>query len=786
MVDHVRFGGGWYVDADEKNESGKRSFRNRLARFVVGRRAWVLALFALLAVPAAIVPFHVRIDNSSDIWFEKDSEAFLEYKRFTDAFGSDRFFLVACTRDDLFSPGALEDLAVLRDGLASVPGVEKAVTFMDVPVVRWTPVGPAVAPFLKAIPEDPARAEAVRAEALATPLFRKNLLAPDGRTAFALATVGFLTLEGKQRLVEETRTLLAARETEGWRFHVAGIPSVEVEIDRLTRRENATFIPLSLLVIVLTIAFLFRSVRITLWTAAVLLLGVATTISVFILLGRSFNIVTSLIPPLLMSIGIANAVHIMVHYREELESGHEGSDALVLSLGRMFRPCLFTSLTTAAGFLSLAVADIPPVRDAGIFGAGGILLAFALSFTVFPAGLSLIAPRRFAPPARKAEGGRNLLGRALSGADRAARRGALPVLLVSFALTGAAGFGIARIEPETRLIQFFKKDNPVRRDWDFMETLDVGVTTIELVFTGGPGAFHDPARLLALRRAQDRIEARAEVTRTLSAADMLDHALGLKADSVPRDLRARMWKRALEASTAGPLAGNGFLDAYLTPDGRRARVAVRIFVGGSRERLRLARSLRAEIGGAFGILGDVEIQGAAPLFARIDESIVESQKRMASVAAAAIFLMTAFLLGSLRLGALSMIPNVLPILLTLGLMGWAGIPLDVGTMIIAGVAVGIAVDDTIHYLTRFRRERARGAGVVEALTASHRTVGRAMVFTSAILFMGFGIIGLSAFRPVYTFGLLTGLTMALALAGDLLVLPALLFVTRGRAGSGQG
>jgi predicted RND superfamily exporter protein len=753
-------------------------FPERLARRVLALRIPLIVLFVFLAVPSFLLLLRVRIDNSSDIWFRKSSDRYVRYRRFLEEFGSDRLFVVAYENENLFEPGPFETLKTVADGLRGVDGVEKVTELTAAPFVTWTPMGPIIRPFAEAVAADRAAPDEAKARALSTPLFRENLVTPDGRTAFLYTAIGPIGLEGKRKLVRDVRALLVKVDAQGGEFTVAGIPFIEVEFDRLTRRENSIFIPLSLTVIVLIILFLFRSIRIAAVVVPVLLVCVAATITAYTLVGCTFNLVTSLIPPLLLAIGVADTIHILTHYREELAAGLEAREALIRAQVKMFRPCLFTSLTTSAGFFSLAVADIPPVQTAGIFGGLGILLAFVLAFTCFPAGLSLLPARLLQGGAARPHRVDAVLARILGGAYAVSRRGRFPILALAALCIGFAVVGILRIEPETNVIRFFKADNPVRTGWKALEERGVAITAIEVVFHGEKGTFRNRRKLARIREAQEKLEEKKEIVRTFSVANVLDHALGARRETLSEEARLRAWSLALSMVEKKPPAEKRFLREFLNDDATKARLSARTIDAGSHERMRLIRWVRETLAREFADMGEVEINGTAHLFAWVEELILESQKKMAVLAGISIFLMSILLLRSIVLAALAMIPNVLPVVMTLGLMGWAKIPLDAGTILIAGVAVGIAVDDTIHYLTRFGRERAAGKGVEEALGASHLTVGQAIILTSLILFAGFAIIGFSSFRPIYTFGLLTGLTMVLALVGDLLLLPAMLLFRR--------
>jgi len=751
-------------------------FASRLARWVLARRVPIIVFYGLLAVPAVVLLFSIRIDNSADIWFHKDSPHFVRYERFLTEFGSDRIFIVAYEHDDLFGTEALIALKGACEEIRNLHGVERVVSLFDAPVVDWTPMGPSVRPFLETIPKDSRALDRARERALSTPLFRGNLISEDGRTLFLFASVETLTLREKEVLVREVEEVVARLSKTGGRVDLAGMPFIEVEFDRLTRRENAIFIPLSMTVIVMVLLGLFRSVRVTAWAVPALMLAIAVTLSTFTAMEYAFNLMTSLVPPLLLSIGVANVVHILVHYREELGRGLGREEALRLSIERMFRPCFFTSITTAAGFFSLNLADIPPVQQAGLFGGAGILLAFVISFTLFPAGLSYFSADRIRRGGEDPGRLGSIIPGILKGAHHVASRRRWSVLAVSGFLLLGAVTGIVQVRPETNVIRFFHASNPVRVGWTALEERGVAITAIEVLFEGEPGAFLDATKLARIREAGRRLARRKEVTRCFCAAHLLDHAargLGSKEED-----RLKAWQGLLPLLASARNGERRVLREYVNEDASKTRLSARTIDRGTHDRSLLVRWVRETLLSEFPDLAPFEINGTAQLFAALDEAILDSQKRMAMVAGVAIFLITVVLLRSFLNASLAMVPNVAPIVVTLGLMGWTGIPLDVGTMIIAGVAVGIAVDDTIHYLTRFAREREAGKSVPEACRTAHRTVGRAIVFTSIVLFMGFGVIGLSSFRPIYTFGLLTGLTMVLALLGDLLLLPAMLLLFR--------
>jgi predicted RND superfamily exporter protein len=741
----------------------------RAAAFVVQRRFPVFALTAVTVLALSAFILGLDVNNSSDIWFEEDDPIFRKYLDFMAEFGSDSVLVIACLDPDPFGKEALERLKNLSGDLAAVEHVDDVASLATVPVLRREGMLPRFERLLDRVNTPEEELHRIRRYVQDTGVLRGHVVSEDGKVPLVVVKSPYRGIEGTRKLIKDVRAVLDRYGAR--RFRMAGIPILDAEFDRLSTRENRIFIPISLGLVFVVMVALFRSMRVALASAAVVFCSLGITIGIFAAADRTFNLVTSLVPPLIVAIGIADTVHILRHYTEELGKGKEPRPALRGALRRMFVPCLFTSLTTSVGFLSLTVADIRPVREAGIFGALGIMCAFALSFGFFPALVTFIPARVFVrsrPPGGTAA--RDPLGGVLTGLSGLTVRFRWPVILAAGALAAGAIFGVARIQPETFVLKFFREGNQVRQDWEFLERQGVGLSSAQLVLEGPPGAFAGAEGLSRVEEVQKAVEGFDLVARSVSVADLARAASAMLGETspTPETLAAliRMPVPQLRSAWEG----------YLSPDRSRARVSLRLKGASDRVTLDFIEAATQKCEPLCTGPYRLTVTGAAVVFSELNRILVKSQEKTALTAVTAICVAMIVLLRAPLLGLLGMVPNLLPILVTLGLMGWVRIPLDVGTMIIAGVALGIAVDDTIHYLTRFRREVGEASRTAEALRICHLTVGKALVYTSFILFCGFIVIGLSSFRPVLTFGLLTGLTMIFALVGDLVVLPAMLAV----------
>jgi predicted RND superfamily exporter protein len=744
----------------------------------------VVTLLALGALVRVDPPgLRLALDASTEPLLPDSDPERARYQAAVREFGDDELYAIAMeAAEGVFAREPLETLERLHHAIARLPGVRRvqsladAVTFRFDAAEDWIDVGR----LFDAVPDTEGGLAALRERALADPLLLRQVVSEDGRTAgvtvrFAEMTDADFIASG---LDERIQALLAAEERPGLRFHVSGRPHLKASVYRGMVRDLALLVPLAVAVlagVLLLATGTRRGVGLPLGSAAI---AVLWTHAAMTALGVPITILSSMLGPQLMAIGSVYGVHVLSHYDEE--RGHGGGEAVALRTLRAMRlPVLLSGTTTWIGFAAICLSDVPAVRDMGAFSALGTGAIALLTLTLLPAALALLPPRREASalPARLARASERIsleIERGLGVLHAVASRRPDAWIAGAVVAAGISVWAIPRIVVDTDYVSFFAEDAPVRLDFDAVNRLLAGVIPLYVIVEGdGAGAFREPAALRALESLQARVDRIEGVSRTASLPDLLRSMnRAVEADD-PAEERIPETRPAVTELLQ--LAPKDELGRFVNGNQSRANLVVRTGEVGSAAIRRLSAALGAAIRSE---LAGSELAahpaGNAILLARSADGIAAGQGRAVTLATAAIFVLVAAALRSWRLGLVALLPNLFPVLLFFGLLGLGVAPLSLPTSLIGAVALGIAIDDTVHYLVRYRRERARGAAPEAAARRTSLAVGRAIVITSAMLAAGFAVIALSSFETLREFGLLFALTVSLCVIADLLLLPALL------------
>jgi hydrophobe/amphiphile efflux-3 (HAE3) family protein len=643
-----------------------------------------------------------------------------------------------------------------------------------VPEQEWIDVGR----FIDEIPEDPPALAVLRRDALEHPLYRRTLVSADGRTAAVNVTFQKLTDREfiDSGLDARIRALLDAETVPGVRFHVAGRPHVKDAVYHWMLRDLRVLIPASLAVFAALLFTVFGTRRGVVLPLATTVTATIWTFGAIALLGRPLSLLTVLLPPTLITMGTVYGIHALSRYEEEARAAERPEEAALRCLEHLRVPVLVSGLTTIAGWVALMNTTVPAVLEIGAFASLGIASLTLLTLTAFHAVLAL-APLR-AAGGGGAHGPADWLARHIdAGLARVATFTRLrsTAILVGFGVaTAAAASVIPRIEIDTDYLSFFSEDAPVRRDFETVDRLLAGAVPLYVTLQGsGAGAFRSPEALRAVERLQRAAEAIPGVSRTHSLADLvrvLNRAMSR--DDAAEDRIPDTQPAVAELVFLAPKQDVG---RYANADHSRANVVVRTGAVGTAEVRALDEALRGAVRAA-GLPEGVaaEVTGNAILLAHSADGIASGQPQSMAIATLTCLVIATIGIRSLRIGGVAMTPNVIPVLLFFGMLGAGVAPLSLPTSLIGCVALGITVDDTVHYLARYRDERAGGLDPVEANRLCARNVGRANLVTSFTLIAGFLVVALSSFATLRQFGLLSAATMAMCLAADMLLLPAIL------------
>ena len=619
-----------------------------------------------------------------------------------------------------------------------------------------------------------------------------------------------ISTRGAELRAEEATVIAAVREVldryrDRAEIHLGGVPMIAVDSIAFVRADLVNFGAAVGAFIVLILFVAFRRPRWVILPVVTCAATVAAMMGLLGLLGWPVTVVSSNFISLLLILNLALCVHLVVRYRELHELMPELRQyALVRDTVRSkFVPCLYTALTTMVAFGSLLVSGIRPVIDFGWMMVIGLGVAFVLSFTLFPAALVLLKPGR-------AVRLHNLTGELTGAVARAITARPGLTLLVAAVLAVVGITGTTRLSIENRFIDYFKKSTEIYQGMRLIDEQLGGTTPLD-VLIDAPAApaeeddeFEEPdflagfddlevggdsgiattsywlnsARLPDIRRIHRYLESLEGTGKVMSVVTAMDMFGALEPRVLTEDFFISVFYQRLP-----DLVKETLFDPYLSDDGNQLRFSIRIYESApDLRRNQMLEEIERHLEEDMGYGADrVHLSGMMVLYNNMLQGLFRSQILTLGVVFGAIMIMFLVLFRSVRYSTLGILPNLLSAALVLGLMGWARIPLDLMTVTIAAITIGIGVDNTIHYVHRYREEIQVDGGPWAAVMRCHTSIGQALYYTTITIVLGFSVLALSAFIPTILFGLLTGLAMTAALVANLTLLPVLLAKTeRGR------
>jgi predicted RND superfamily exporter protein len=569
----------------------------------------------------------------------------------------------------------------------------------------------------------------------------------------------------------------------GYTRSLTGMPVMRDDIVTDLGLEQGQMIPLVAVIFFFVMWLAFRRFLAALLLLLAVAVGVTWSGGAFVALGERLNIMGHILPILLCIIGVANGVHVFNRYEEELAlTPGEPRAALARAMSVMTLACLLTFFTTAVGFLSLTLAHFPVLQAIGRQTAVGLILVYVSTVLVLGTLLYLL-PYRVAATSRRRRGApRVILGRIGKLVTRRPRL----ILLISAVALASAAIGAGGLDVNSWVLEAYDSDHPANRTMELVEDRLGGVLTINVALEADEeAALLEPAALERVDGVAQWARARPEVLLARSYVD-IHHAIR-RSLPVARDVGQSAEGVAQIHELARELGQLAHYERFVARNTPRARLMLQVRDVGTRELLVFSRALEtrlAESGLAPGIR--TRLTGVGYGYAHALDGFIRDVLFSLWCAAAIIFFVIALLFRSIRLGLISIIPNVTPLVLTLGYMALRDIPLNTSSVIVFAIGLGVAVDDTIHFLARYREERGRALDIGPAIRATLRGAGRSMILTTVLMVLGLALLHTSQFVPTRRFAELTSVLMGSALLGDLFLLPACLQVFRARAGAKAG
>ncbi|MBI5365619.1 MAG: MMPL family transporter [Planctomycetes bacterium] len=761
----------------------------RYAAFrLVARFRWPLALaVAVLVFAFGPAMIGVQPNNSLRVWFLSDDPAVISYDRFSSIFGNDEVVVVMFhDPGGIYTVDNVSLIKELSDQLETLPEIRRVVSLSSGVHIRGEEDELKVEKLLARPPTGPEDVAALRARVHENPIFRNHIIAQDETSTFLLAypqATDDIDVKRPALLAAIRRAADAVFGRFKKEYHLAGMGVVYNTLNEASMRDTEIFTGALFAVMVPVLWMTLRRPGRLLTALSVMAASIAIGVGGYVLAGNQLNMISSMLTPLILNYCVMDTLYIMEEYDQSLlraaaekPGGVElvtRGDLIVETMAHVIVPCFMTSFTTAAGFASMFTANMAILRNFGLWASIGILAAWALTMCLCPIGLS------FTNPIPTPRTGRYQIS--VDGFLRFAQRLVFGrpgrVLAVCGAIAAVGIWGISRLKVDTYSIQLLKAHNPCRVDSDFVEQHFGWYQPLEIMLEapeGDPAGMKDPARLRALDRLQARLEQEPDIGKTLALPQVVKRLNQVLAGAYEIPPSAEHVSQALILFESSRF--NDVRD-FANESYSIARLTVRIPMVSAQGMKRLLDKVMTA---AHELLPpDVKITpaGYIPLYVKMMEYIAWNQISSFGSAFLVIFGSILVLFRSWRLTLVSIVPNVFPLFITMGVMGWVGIPLDVATVMIAPISIGMAVDDTIHLLFKYREEYRRSAGDTRAAVAeTMKSKGAAVFNTATLLFLGYIVLCFADVKSVIYFGLLTAVTMVVGMVAEVFLTPALLLV----------
>ncbi len=794
----------------------------KLSHFIF-RNKWLvlIASLSLVTILATQIP-RIVVDTSTEAFFYKDDPEMVAYDQFREQFGRDEIVVAAIRTPEVFTVSFLKKLRVLHNELEkNVPHLNDITSLVNVTAVRGEKDELIIEELMENWPDDNQKLteyiDFIKAYAQPHRLYRDYLLSEDGKyTAIILEADAFsaepdtddtkdfdtdfeeepgtsgdneiesgqisnrkLSDKEKEAFVKSILNITRNHSTEDFPIFTAGSPLLAFSIHQRMQKDVPRFMAIAVIIIFLVLFILFRRISGVLLPLIVVAFSMVSTLSLFALFQRPFAVVTQIIPSFIISVGVCDSVHLLAVFYRQFSKGASKEDAMAYAMGHSGLAILMTSLTTAGGLLSFSGAKIAPIADLGIFASAGVILAFLYTIFLLPALLAFF-------PIRRKEKTRNysniFFDRLLMGIGNFATGKPWLVMIVTFFIIGISAYGITKLRFSHNPLAWFPDDDPFRISTTVIDKGMKGSMTLEaIVDTKKKNSLYQPDIMNKLdefnRVAESMTESDLFIGKSISVVDTLkqiNKALHANDDEhylVPQDSELIAQEFILFEN-----GGTDDLENQIDSQYSKARITIKLPWVDANTYTNIQKKIVAKLEETFQDIGTVTITGMISLLSRTIYNVIVTMMTSYIIAFVVITIMMILLIGSIKYGLVSMIPNLLPIVIAMGGMGYAGMNLDLSNILIGSIIIGLAVDDTVHFFHNFRRYSINTGNVKFSVQETLLTTGRALLFTSVVLAAGFFVFVASDMKNLVNFGVISGLAIITALLADIILAPALMMI----------
>ncbi len=754
----------------------------RSARFILRQRIYILIAIGLLTgLMGWFAQFNeIRYDFAKLL--PATDTTYIQYEDFKKLFGEDgNVLFVGVTDENLYELSHFNAWYDLGNKLKSIEGVEEVVSVGrlynltrndSLKKFEFTPI-------IAEKPQTQQELDSLKTTILSLPFYRDIIYNPETKATIMFITMSKKVLDNKKRIAVVSTIEAAIKQYAKEQHvvpHISGLPYIRTVMSVKVSNELTMFLFLAFIITAVILYFFFRSFRIVFFCMVVVAVGVVWCMGLQGMLAYKISVLTGLIPPLLIVIGIPNCIFLLNRYHREYKTHGNQAKALIRVVSKIGNAALLTNATTAAGFATFILVQSQVMREFGIVAAVSIMLMFVLSLTLIPIVFSLIAP----PTVKHTK---HLDSKLLSGVierivtvvDHHRKYVYISTLIVLV----ASAIGISKMRVTGNIVDDLPQDDEAYIGLKYFEKNFHGVMPFEIeIDTKKKGKVMSPVVFKKIDELQEVLSTYPEFSKSLSVVEVLKFSKQAfyRGDSTKYGLPSQQEQAFILDYIPEKTKKKNQLQSFIDSNKQITRVSVHIEDIGTYELRKLRKNLEPRIDSIFPPdKYDVTVTGTSVVFLKGNEYMINNLFQSIALAILLISAMMAWLFTSWRMVIISLIPNIIPQLVTAALMGYLGIPIKISTILVFSIAFGISVDNTIHFLAKYRQElKLYEWNIKKSALLTLRDVGVGMIYTSIVLYFGFGIFMLSTFGGTKALGLLLSTTLIVAMFCNLFILPSLI------------
>ena len=752
-----------------------QKFVNSVIKF----RWAILILIPLITVMMASNLKHLEFEGSYRIWFGKESKILKDYDAFRSIFGNDDAVTIAFkVEDGIFNKEVLHSIDRITQKLWQTHYIARVDSITNYQYVHADPEYPdevLVEDFIEDI--DTLTPEALQEKkkvALTQDLIIGKLISKDAKTTMIVGRMTPKAGDDPEVAFKLRDAVLAIIEPEakayGYEFHLGGGPAINTSFIEIAQHDGGIFTPAVIVVAMLVLLVIFRKFSSMFASIIVVIFTFLIVLSIQVLLGFKLNNFTANVPVFVVAIGIADAMHLLWIYTMARKKGMDNYTSIHYSVKKNFLAIFLTSVTTSIGFASLGISAVVPIQTLGIATASAAILAFILTMLFVPAFLAVLNPKIAAVESVQEANNHPIAVWYTHFLERNAKL-LLSVSIVIFLLLGA---GIFKANVDSNTVKYFKEDVPFRIGVNFLQKNLTGPMSYEVVVDSKEkDGIKDPKFLKTVEKFyKEFYEKYPDVRHISSLMDVVKtfNEVMDNSKTIP-DSRELVAQYLLLYSLSLPQGME--INDKMDIDERLLRVSVAVnLVDTSKDLEQIAWAEKWWDKTPY----SATVNGQTVMFAHMQHDVTDTLIESITLAVVLISIIMLIIFRNWRMLPLFIIPNILPIALVVGVMGWVGIDIDMGVAIAGAIIIGVAVDDTIHFMVKYIEARKRGDSLEDAMKYVLSYAGSAIIFTTLVLSLAFLVFVFSNFNPNYHFGIVTTSALLIAAVVDLVALPALLMI----------